>query len=157
MADFPGLDVRVDMGEEYDTSDLVDLSGFLLAQLGLSADAELSVTLVDESAMAALHAEWMGEPGPTDVLSFPMDEIREPAPGAPAVGGTLGDVVLCPPVAERQAVVAGHSSEHEMRVLLTHGVLHLLGYDHADPDDERVMFARQTHLVDEYAAGADGT
>ncbi len=157
MPEFPGLDVRVDMGEPYDTSDLVGLCCFLLATLGMSDVAELSVTLVDESAMAALHVEWMGEPGPTDVLSFPMDEIREPAPGASPVGGTLGDVVLCPQVAQRQAVVAGHTTEHEMRVLLTHGVLHLLGYDHAEPDDERVMFARQIQLVDEYAAGADST
>lgn len=146
----PGLDVRDDSGEDLDTADLTGLAGFLLDALNMGPGAELSVTLVDESTMADLHVEWMGEPGPTDVLSFPMDEITEPAPGQPAAEGVLGDVVICPAVARRQAVVAGHEPEHEMRILLTHGVLHLLGLDHVTPDEERVMFQRQRELVADY-------
>lgn len=149
----PGLDVRDDTGTNYDVADLTALAEHLLDRIGFTRDAELSVTLVDESAMAALHVEWMGEPGSTDVLSFPMDELTEPAPGAPRVGGVLGDVVLCPGVAERQAVVAGHSTEHELRILLTHGVLHLIGHDHVEPDEEREMFARQVALVAEFEEG----
>lgn len=158
MPEQTGLDVRDDTDESWDTTDLSQLAAFLLARLGMADDCELSVTLVDEPAMAALHVEWMDEPGPTDVLSFPMDELREPAPGGTPVTGVLGDVVLCPAVAQRQAVVAGHSAEHELRVLLTHGVLHLLGHDHAEPDEERVMFSRQKELVSDYEAGigADG-
>ncbi len=156
MPDHPGIDVRDDTGESLDVTDLTRLAAFLMRELGMSPECELSITLVDEPVMAALHVEWMDEPGPTDVLSFPMDELREPAPGAPAVSGVLGDVVLCAAVAERQAVVAGHSTEHELRVLLTHGVLHLLGYDHAQADEERVMFARQAQLVGEYEAATTG-
>lgn len=144
---FPGLDVRDESGDDADPDDLRVLAGYLLDELGMSRDAELSVLLVDEDTIARLHVEWMGEDGPTDVLSFPMDELREPAPGASPVSGTLGDVVLCPAVARRQAVVAGHGEQHELRILLAHGVLHLLGHDHADPDEERVMFARQQGLV----------
>lgn len=146
----PGLDVRDETGEPADPADVERLARFLLDQLGMTPDAELSVLLVDEDAMARLHVDWMGEPGSTDVLSFPMDELREPAPGAPRVGGVLGDVVLCPAVARRQAVVAGHSAEHELRILLAHGVLHLLGHDHDDPDSERIMFDRQRQLVAAY-------
>lgn len=159
MADFPGLDVRDDSGDGDDTGDLTHLALYLLDTLGMGPGCELSVTLVDEPTIAALHVEWMDEPGPTDVLSFPMDELREPAPGAARVEGVLGDVVICPAVARRQAVVAGHSVQHELRILLTHGVLHLLGFDHAEPDEERVMFARQGQLVADYArlgGGDDG-
>ncbi len=150
MREHAGLDVRNDSDDPYDTAGLQRLAVFLLAELGMAPDAELSVTLVDEGAMADLHVEWMGEPGPTDVLSFPMDELTVPAPGAPPVSGVLGDVVLCPAVARRQAVVAGHGEVHEMNVLLTHGVLHLLGHDHAEPDEERAMFDLQRRLVADF-------
>ena len=156
MGNFAGVDVRDESGIDVDVADIAALSEYLLEQLGMAADAELSITLVDEEAMAELHVEWMDEPGPTDVLSFPMDELMEPAPGAPRVSGTLGDVVLCPAVAQRQAVVAGHDARHEMRILLTHGVLHLLGHDHAEPTEELAMFARQNELVAEYAAVVTG-
>lgn len=154
MPEHPALDVRDDTAEGFDTSDISGLAGYLLDTLGMAPDAELSITVVDEPAMAQLHVEWMDEPGATDVLSFPMDELREPAPGAPRARGVLGDVVVCPAVARRQAVVAGHDETHEIRVLVTHGVLHLLGHDHADPDEERLMFARQEQLVAAYARGS---
>lgn len=157
VPEHPGLDVRDDTDEGFDAADITALADFLLDTLGMAADAELSITIVDEATMAQLHVEWMDEPGPTDVLSFPMDELREPAPGAPRVAGMLGDVVVCPAVARRQAVVAGHDEIHEIRVLVTHGVLHLLGHDHTDPDDERRMFARQEQLVADYVRSRGAT
>jgi probable rRNA maturation factor len=89
----------------------------------------------------------MGESGPTDVLSFPMDELRPGRDGAPSGPGLLGDVVLCPEVARSQAVVAGHTVAEELLLLTAHGVLHLLGYDHAEPDEEREMFDLQRRLL----------
>jgi len=112
--------------------------------------AELSVLLVDEQAMAELHERWMGEPGPTDVLAFPMDELRPPQPGSRedvTDPGLLGDVVLCPKVAAEQAVKAGHSTQDELELLSVHGILHLLGYDHAEPDEHKAMFGLQDQLL----------
>jgi probable rRNA maturation factor len=111
--------------------------------------AELSVLLVDETTMAGLHERWMGEPGPTDVLAFPMDELAAaPGPGAAEAGpALLGDVVLCPQVAARQAATAGHPTEAELHLLCTHGILHLLGYDHADAEEEREMFGLQADIL----------
>ena len=154
------LDFSNDTEDDSGVADLLGLAAFLLDELRMDGESELSISLVDEDAMTALHVEWMDEPGPTDVLSFPMDELREPAPHEPAASGVLGDVVLCPAVAARQAVVAGHSTERELRILLTHGVLHLLGHDHAEADEEQVMFSRQRELVERYEVtlgpGADG-
>jgi probable rRNA maturation factor len=109
--------------------------------------AELSVVLLDEAAMEALHRQWMDEPGPTDVLSFPMDELRPPRDGEESEPGLLGDVVICPEVARRQAMAAGHSSQEEMLLLTTHGILHLLGFDHAEPAEEVEMFGLQRRLL----------
>jgi probable rRNA maturation factor len=106
---------------------------------------------VDEYAMEKLHVEWMDEPGPTDVLSFPMDELRPGNDDKPSDPGLLGDVVICPSVAARQAIAAKHSTDAEIRWLLSHGILHLLGFDHADPESERAMFALQRQLVDSFA------
>ena len=103
--------------------------------------------------MTRLHQQWMDLPGPTDVLSFPMDELRPGTPGAPSAPGMLGDVVICPQVAEQQALEAGHSSEEEMLLLATHGILHLLGYDHAVAEEEQVMFALQRRLLLTFLAG----
>lgn len=149
-ADRAGIDLRDESGSPVDAADVRELAAFLLDELRMGVDTDLSITLVDEETMTQLHVEWMGEPGPTDVLSFPMDELREPGPGSDPPNGVLGDVVLCPAVAGRQAVAAGHSAQHELRILLTHGVLHLLGHDHADPDQERVMLSRQRELVERY-------
>ena len=136
-----------------DGADLVRLARFVMDRQHLAPDAELSVLCVAPERMAELHVQWMDEPGPTDVLSFPMDELRPGAPGGPPVEGILGDVVLCPAVADEQAAAAGHSPEHELRILLAHGILHLLGYDHAEPAEEAAMFALQRALVEQYEAG----
>lgn len=130
-----------------DTDALARQARFMADALRLHPDTELSVRLVDESEMAQLHVTWMDEPGPTDVLSFPMDELRAPAGNEPALAGVLGDVVLCPSVARRQAADAGHGADEELELLLTHGVLHLLGHDHAEPEEHQEMFTLQDRLL----------
>jgi probable rRNA maturation factor len=127
--------------------EFAELGAFVLAEMNIAAGAELAILFVGERAMEDLHLKWMDEPGPTDVLSFPMDELRPGTPDEPTPAGLLGDVVICPSVAEVQARVAGHSAEEEMLLLATHGILHLLGYDHADADEEREMFELQRTLL----------
>jgi probable rRNA maturation factor len=138
-----------------DSDLLIREAEFLLTALRLHADTELSILLVGPDGMSDLHVEWMGEPGPTDVLSFPMDELTEPAPGETAQPGVLGDVVLCPAVAAEQARAAGHSTADELELLLAHGVLHLLGHDHAEPEEHAAMFAKQAALLEAWRAERD--
>lgn len=137
-----------------DRGALVRQTTFLLDRLFLDPDVDVSIALVDEEEMERLHIEWMDEPGPTDVLSFPMDDLTAGEPGGPRPTGTLGDIVLCPAVAVRQAEAQGHSPSAELEVLLTHGVLHLLGHDHAEPEEHETMFALQDHLLAEWRAQA---
>ena len=103
--------------------------------------------LVDVTAMEQLHVQWMDEPGPTDVMAFPMDELRPGRDDVEPEAGLLGDIVLCPSVAEQQAAQAGHSTADELDLLCTHGILHLLGYDHAEPDDKTEMFGLQDDML----------
>ncbi|MFE1645155.1 rRNA maturation RNase YbeY [Microbacterium sp. P01] len=130
-----------------DETVLLRLTEHNLAELHVSPDADVAIVLVDEGAMEALHVQWMDEPGPTDVLSFPMDELRPGTEDAPTPAGLLGDIVLCPQVAEAQAVTAKHSTIDELVMLTTHGLLHLLGFDHAEPAEEREMFGLQRDLI----------
>ena len=127
--------------------ELADLGRYVLDQMRVHPLAELTITLVDEPAMAALHEQWMDLPGPTDVMSFPMDELRPGRDEEEPQEGVLGDVVLCPSVARTQAAAAGHAVGDELLLLTTHGILHLLGFDHAEPDDEREMFDLQRTLL----------
>jgi probable rRNA maturation factor len=120
-----------------------------LAQLKLNPECEVNLVFVDENEMTELHIKWMDEPGPTDVLSFPMDMPENPNDAV-----TLGDIVIAPTVATRQAAAAGHSFEHEVYILAAHGLLHILGYDHANKEDEKVMFALQEDLVKNWQASA---
>ena len=133
-----------------DEEELSLLGRYLLENLYVHPEAELSIILVDEEAMEKLHIEWMDIPGATDVLSFPMDELRPGVPGRVTPAGVLGDIVLCPQVAAEQAQTAGHSMQEELLLLTTHGVLHLLGYDHAEPEEEREMFGLQRELLSSY-------
>ncbi len=110
-------------------------------------DADVGVRLVDEAAMEVLHVQWMDLPGPTDVMSFPMDELRPGRSDVEPSEGMLGDIVLCPTVAARQAIEAGHAMEDELLLLTTHGMLHLLGFDHATPEEEAEMFELQRQLL----------
>ncbi|WP_119697800.1 rRNA maturation RNase YbeY [Microbacterium halotolerans] len=137
---------------EIDESVLLRLVERNLAELRVSPDAELAIVLIDEGAMEQLHLQWMDEPGPTDVLSFPMDELRPGTEDVPTPPGLLGDIVLCPQVAETQAQAAGHSTTDELILLTTHGLLHLLGFDHAEPEEHREMFGLQKTLIDGFAA-----
>ena len=139
-------EVTNESGYVVDEAEIAALSRFVLDEMRVHPEAELSVMLVTSDAMAELHERWMDEPGPTDVLSFPMDELRPGREGEPSEG-VLGDVVLGPEVAARQARAAGHSTEEELLLLTTHGILHLLGFDHAEPDEEREMFDLQRRLL----------
>ena len=139
-------------GEQADEVEIAALSRHVLDALHVHPQAELSVLLVDVEAMSRLHVQWMDEEGPTDVLSFPMDELRPGRAGEPSPAGLLGDVVLCPQVAAKQAAAAGHATAEELLLLTTHGILHLLGYDHAEPDEEKEMFALQRQLLLEFLA-----
>ena len=133
--------------DRVDEAALVAQAEFVLSQLGLHPDTELSISLVDATEIAELHVRWMDLPGPTDVLSFPMDELRVPEPGQQAEPGMLGDVVICPEVAAEQGVEAGHGLAAELELLLTHGILHLLGHDHAEPEEHARMFGLQDELL----------
>jgi probable rRNA maturation factor len=146
------IDINNESAVEIDESVLLRLTQENLAALHVSPDADVAIVLVDEGAMEQLHLQWMDEPGPTDVLSFPMDELRPGTEDQPTPPGLLGDIVLCPQVAETQAEAAGHSTMDELILLTTHGLLHLLGYDHAEPEEEREMFGLQRELIAAFAA-----
>ena len=145
------VEVNNESGLPADESEIVALARHVLAATRVHPQAELSVVLVDEAAMTDLHVRWMDEPGPTDVLSFPMDELRPTRDEEEPQEGLLGDVVICPQVAERQALAAGHGTADEVALLLTHGILHLLGYDHAEPDEHAEMFGLQGRLLAEWS------
>jgi len=136
-----------------DEMELVACSRYVLEAMNVHPGADLCLKLVDEAAMEVLHVQWMDLPGPTDVMSFPMDELRPGRDGQEPEEGVLGDIVLCPSVAARQAAEAGHATEEELLLLTTHGILHLLGYDHAEPDEEREMFELQRTLLLTFLAG----
>ena len=147
------IEVSNESGYQVDEAEIVALSRHVLDALHVHPQVEMSVLLVDVDAMSALHQQWMDIEGPTDVLSFPMDELRPGREGAPSDPGLLGDVVLCPEVAARQAKAAGHATAEELLLLTTHGILHLLGYDHAEPEDEKEMFALQRQLLLTFLSG----
>ncbi|WP_025155844.1 rRNA maturation RNase YbeY [Leifsonia aquatica] len=132
---------------EVDEAALQRLAAYAFDIMHVHPDAELAIVLVDEAAMEQLHVQWMDEPGPTDVLSFPMDELRPGTEEEPSPAGLLGDVVLCPQVAQMQAETAGHTLMDELLLLTTHGILHLLGFDHAEPAEEREMFGIQRDIL----------
>jgi probable rRNA maturation factor len=147
------IEVNNESGYEVDEAEFAALGRHVLDAMRVHPQTDLSILLVDTEVMTELHVRWMDEPGPTDVLSFPMDELRPGAEGEVTAPGLLGDVVLCPEVAARQAVAAGHSTTEELLLLTTHGILHLLGFDHAEPDEEKEMFALQRTLLLTFLAG----
>jgi probable rRNA maturation factor len=123
----------------------LSLLTYAYGKLELHPDCDLNLTFIDDKEMEELHIKWMDLPGSTDVLSFPMDM---PESGDDPV--TLGDIVISPRFAEDQATKAGHSINHEIFILATHGLLHILGYDHEDIEDESVMFGLQETIVSEW-------
>ena len=144
------IEVNNESGVQVDAEALVRLARFVFERLWLHPQTELSILLVDEEAMERLHLELMDEPGPTDVLSVPMDELTPGIPGRPTPQGMLGDIAVCPQVASEQAARGGHSVDDEMLLLTTHGILHLLGFDHAEPEDREEMFGLQKQLLTEF-------
>ncbi len=143
------IEISNESGIDVDEERLIDVARFAIAAMDVHPGAELSMVLVDEPTMAGLHEQWMDLPGPTDVMSFPMDELTPGGrPDAPEPGeAQLGDIVLCPTFAAKQAIAARHSAEHELAILTVHGVLHLLGFDHAEPEEEKRMFGLQNQIV----------
>src|SRR5690625_2267205 len=145
---------------DIDEERLSRLARYVLDAMRVHPLAELSIVLVDEAPMADLHARGMDEPGPTDVLSLPTDELRPGGPGRTSDVGVLGDVIICPQVAERQGEKAGHGTMAEVDLLCTHGILHLLGYDHAEPEEHKEMFGLQAEILQSWAgseaAGSTG-
>jgi probable rRNA maturation factor len=152
-----GVEIVNESGTAVAEASIAAAARFTMDRLDVSPLAELSMLLVGKPEMADLHQRWMNLPGPTDVMAFPMEETDEAGvlgggrpdspPGGPEL---LGDIVLCPQVAMEQAVAAGHSVLDELQLLTVHGVLHLLGYDHAEPAEEREMFALQERILDEF-------
>ncbi|MDP1720748.1 MAG: rRNA maturation RNase YbeY [Candidatus Nanopelagicaceae bacterium] len=140
------IDIENRSGVDFPEESLISLLSFGISELDLNPECDLNVLLVDEAEMTALHIKWMDEPGPTDVLSFPMDEIK---PGSKEAG-ILGDIVLCPTIAQVQAKDAGHDFDRELSILSVHGLLHIVGYDHATPKDEKMMFTLQESIVDRW-------
>jgi probable rRNA maturation factor len=147
------IEVLNETDTRLDEMELVACSRYVLDEMRVHPGADLCLKLVDEAAMEVLHVQWMDLPGPTDVMSFPMDELRPGRDGQEPEEGVLGDIVLCPAVAARQAAEAGHAMEEELLLLTTHGILHLLGYDHAEPEEEREMFELQRTLLLTFLAG----
>lgn len=141
------IDLNNESGQDVDTGRLLKLAAFALDALRIHPEAELSVLLVDEDTMSAYHQKFMGEPGPTDVLSFPMDELHAPDPDDEPVLGVLGDIVLCPSVTAAQAAASGRTAEEEADYLLIHGLLHLLGYDHAEAVEKKAMFDLNDRII----------
>jgi probable rRNA maturation factor len=149
------IEIQNESGVDVDTRTLERLARHVLDEMGVHPLVELSIRLVTVDTMTAYHERFMNEPGPTDVLAFPMDELHDQRDDDDDLGAPptlLGDVVLCPDVAAAQAIPAGHSAEAELHLLCTHGVLHLLGYDHADQIEEREMFSVQSRLLESWAA-----
>ncbi len=147
------IEVNNESDHAVDEAEFAALARYVLDEMHVHPQTDLSIMLVDTQVMTELHVKWMDEPGPTDVLSFPMDELRPGRDGEVTPPGLLGDVVLCPEVAAQQAAAAGHSTAEELLLLTTHGILHLLGFDHAEPEEEKEMFALQRRLLLTFLAG----
>ena len=145
------IEVLNESGLEVDVRRLSQLARFVMEQMRVHPQAELCIKAVDEDTIAELNGQWMEKEGPTDVLAFPMDELRPGKVNEEPEEGVLGDLVLSPAVAERQGVEAGHGREAEIDLLTVHGILHLLGYDHAEPEEHAEMFGLQARLLAEWA------
>ena len=143
-----GIEIANNSGIACNEDEIVDVAAFALDKMGIHPDSDLGITLVDEDEITQLHVQWMNLPGPTDVLSFPMDELK---PFSASDGpGIIGDIVICPQFAAKQAV--SHSTAEEISLLTVHGVLHLLGFDHVEEEEHKVMFGLQDKTLAEWRA-----
>jgi len=134
------IELSNESGVEVNEADIVSVAEFAMRRMGLHEDCDLAISIVDESRMSELHEEWMDLEGPTDVLSFPMDEVEPHSPEP----GIVGDIVLCPQFAQAQAI---KGLAAELHLLTIHGILHCLGYDHAEPEEELIMFGLQDSIL----------
>ncbi|MCB0908314.1 MAG: rRNA maturation RNase YbeY [Nocardioidaceae bacterium] len=148
------IEILDESGSGIDVKELAKLARFVMDRMRVHPLAELCIKAVDEATIAELNERWMDKEGPTDVLAFPMDELRPGLVDEDPEEGVLGDLVLCPAVAARQAATAGHSEAAEVELLTVHGILHLLGYDHAEPEEHREMFGLQDQILGEWRAPA---
>lgn len=148
------IEILNESGRELDAERLAELARFLLDELRVHRQAELCIKAVDEATIAELNEKWMGKVGPTDVLAFPMDELRPGLVNEEPEEGVLGDLVLCLDVAARQGERAGHGEWAEIELLTTHGILHLLGHDHGETEEHRVMFTEQRELLAAWGSSA---
>ena len=139
------IEVTNTSGQLVPSDEITSLLIFAMEQVNLNPDCDLNIGFIDDDYMTELHIKWMDEPGSTDVLSFPMDMPENEGDVV-----TLGDIMISPVFSADQARMAGHSIEHEIYILATHGLLHIIGYDHADPEEERVMFALQEKIVENW-------
>jgi probable rRNA maturation factor len=141
-----GIEIANNSGIACNEDEIVDVAAFALDKMGIHPDSDLGITLVDEDEITKLHVQWMNLPGPTDVLSFPMDELK---PFSASDGpGIIGDIVICPQFAAKQAI--SHSVADEISLLTVHGVLHLLGFDHVEEEEHKVMFGLQDKTLAEW-------
>jgi probable rRNA maturation factor len=139
------IEVTNTSGQLVPTAEMTSLMTHAMKALDLNPECDLNIAFIEDDYMTELHIKWMDEPGTTDVLSFPMDMPEEPGEAV-----TLGDIVISPVVAAAQALTQGHSTEHEIYILATHGLLHIIGYDHADKNEEKVMFDLQEKIVTDW-------
>lgn len=114
--------------------------------------AELTLVITDDDGIRSLNRDFLGKDTPTDVLAFAALEDGGPFVAAPEAGGYLGDVIVSYPRAVAQAQEHGHSPEQELNLLIVHGILHLLGYDHADHEGKAAMWARQDAILHSLSA-----
>ena len=142
-----GIEIANNSSSKCKEDDLVSAAAFALNKMGIHPDSDLSITIVDEAEIEALHIQWMDLPGPTDVLSFPMDELKPFSSGDGP--GIVGDIVLCPEFALKQAK---DGLDAELALLTVHGLLQCLGYDHAEKEEETAMFALQEECLKEWRA-----
>ena len=139
------IEVTNSSGQLVPAAEITSLLGFAMKEMKLNPDCDLNVGFIGDQYMTQLHIKWMDEPGSTDVLSFPMD-----MPEHEGEVVTLGDIMISPTFAAAQAITAGHSAEHEIFILATHGLLHIIGYDHAEPAEEKIMFELQESIVERW-------
>lgn len=139
------IEVTNTSGQLVPTTEITSLMTHAMNALDLNPECDLNLAFVEDDYMTELHIKWMDEQGTTDVLSFPMD-----LPEQPGEAVTLGDIVISPVVAAAQALNQGHSIEHEIYILATHGLLHIIGYDHAEKADEKIMFELQEKIVSDW-------
>lgn len=144
------IEIENEAGVDAPLEQILALAEFALEKMHIDPAADVEILLVNETVMEAYHLDWMQESGSTDVLSQPIDGLRPGKPSEKTPAGHIGMIVLCPQVATRQALVAGHSDLHEILILIAHSILHLLGYDHAEKQDEIEMFGLQQEIVSEY-------